>query len=123
MTDGETGEEKPAGAETTKGSEVGEGGKNVPPNPDEHVEAPCSERPPPKQLSASAIDKRLRRLMTPRASGTFKVPQEVVDQWRDVATREKVMSMFEKCGYDPDPGFQKIFSWCFPKCFIFYQLF
>lgn len=57
---------------------------------------------PPKELSQSAVDKRLRRIMTPTSSGALKVPQELVDQWKDLATRGQVMSMFEKAGYDPD---------------------
>ena len=61
-----------------------------------------SELPPPKQLSYSAVDKRLRRIMTPRANGDLKVPQQVVDQWKNKNTRPKVMSMFEKSGYQPD---------------------
>lgn len=66
---------------------------------------------PPPQLSPSAIDKRLRRVMTPRACGTLKVPQEVVDQWRDPGTRPKVFAMFEKVGYDSDRVVQT-------KCFL-----
>lgn len=57
---------------------------------------------PPKQLSPSAVDKRLRRIMTPTSSGALKVPQELIDQWKDLSTRGNVMSMFEKAGYDPD---------------------
>jgi len=59
---------------------------------------------PPKQLSPSAVDKRLRRIMTPTSSGSLKVPQELIDQWKDLTTRPQVMSMFEKAGYDPDWG-------------------
>lgn len=61
-----------------------------------------SELPPPEQLSYGAVDKRLRRIMTPRANGDFKVPQQVVEQWKNKNTRPKVMSLFEKSGYQPD---------------------
>ena len=57
---------------------------------------------PPEQPPKSAVDKRLRRIMTPTASGGTKVPQEWIDMWKDLSTRHKVMSMFEKAGYDPD---------------------
>jgi len=60
--------------------------------------------PPPKQLSASAIDKRLRRVLTPRANGTYLVPQEVIDAWNDKYDRDSVKSMFEKSGYCPVRG-------------------
>ena len=60
------------------------------------------QQPPPQQLTPAAIDKRLRRVMTPKSSGALKVPQEVIDQWKDPASRHQVTSMFEKDGYDPD---------------------
>ena len=63
---------------------------------------------PPKQLSPSAVDKRLRRIMTPTSSGAVKGPQELIDQWKDLSTRPQVMSMFEKAGYDPDRGWMKL---------------
>ena len=58
--------------------------------------------PPPDQLSWGAVDRRLRRIMTPRVTGEFQVPKAVVDQWNDKTTRPRVMSMFEKAGYSPD---------------------
>ena len=90
--------------------------KSTEPTPTHQVEPPLDE-PPPEQLSPSAIDKRLRRIMTPRASGALKVPQEVVDQWKDLSSRHKVTSMFEKVGYDPDRGFQKNFALVQFECF------
>ena len=65
------------------------------------IEVPPEE--PPEKLSQGAIDKRLRRIMTPRSSGDLKVPQEVVDQWKDKDERWKVRAAFEKAGYKPDP--------------------
>ena len=60
--------------------------------------------PPVEQLSWGAVDRRLRRIMTPRVTGEYKVPKAVVDQWKDKTSRPKVMSMFEKAGYSPDRG-------------------
>lgn len=65
---------------------------------------------PPPELSRSAIDKRLRRVMQPRADGTDKVPEEIIQQWKDPLTRDKVMALFEKCGYKPDHGLNKTSS-------------
>ena len=63
--------------------------------------------PPEKQLSPGAVDRRLRRIMTPRVTGEYKVPKAVVDQWKDKSTRSRVMSMFEKSGYSPD----RVYGW------------
>ena len=67
-----------------------------------HHDGESSELPPSQQLSYSAVDKRLRRIMTPRANGDLKVPQQVIDQWKNKNTRPDVMSLFEKSGYQPD---------------------
>lgn len=71
-----------------------------------HLERPLEfdkTKPPPKQLSRAAVDKRLRRTMQPRADGTFLVPECVREKWKDLGTRSEVMSMFEKAGYDSAP--------------------
>lgn len=60
------------------------------------------------ELSKSAIDKRMRRVMAPRADGSYLVPQEIRDQYRDPLERDSVRAMFEKCGYEP-VGFLKMF--------------
>ena len=57
---------------------------------------------PPVELSKSALDKRLRRVMKPRANGVCRVPEEIRSQWEDLTTRDMICSLFEKCGYDPD---------------------
>ena len=67
-----------------------------------HHDGESSELPPSQQLSYSDVDKRLRRIMTPRANGDLKVPQQVIDQWKNKNTRPDVMSLFEKSGYQPD---------------------
>lgn len=62
---------------------------------------------PPEQLSKSAVDKRLRRVMQPRADGSLLVPQELKAQWKDPLTRDTVLALFEKCAYKPD-SFEKV---------------
>ena len=59
-------------------------------------------RDPPKKLSPAAVDRRLRRTMEPKTDGTYKVPTEVLEQWKDKEKRPKLMAMFEKLGYQAD---------------------
>lgn len=69
---------------------------------------------PPKKLSPAAVNKRMYRICKPRADGTYKVPKEVVEEYHDLAKRDRVMALFEKSGYHPDrcrglnvPGWSK----------------
>ena len=58
---------------------------------------------PAEALSQGAIDKRLRRIFTPRADGSFLVSPEFVKQYQQRGQeRDKLLVMFEKCNYDPD---------------------
>lgn len=58
---------------------------------------------PAEALSQGAIDKRLRRIFTPRADGTYLVSSEFVKQYQQKGQdREKLLVMFEKCNYDSD---------------------
>ena len=59
---------------------------------------------PPQKLSPGAVDKRLRRVMTPKVDGSYKVPQQVIDEWKDLDTRDRVRALFEKTAYCPDRG-------------------
>ena len=64
--------------------------------------APAPEKSQPS-LSPGAIDKRLRRVMTPRTNGTFKVPEKFVQQWRKGGAQRKTLeSILASCGYDVD---------------------
>ena len=57
---------------------------------------------PPKEpddLSAGAIDKRLRRLMARRADGSRLVPEELYEEWKNLETRDGVLRQFEMCGW------------------------
>lgn len=56
---------------------------------------------PPAKLSKAAADARLRRVFTPRADGTYAVPDDSVSMYKDLSTRANLMSMFEKCAYNP----------------------
>ena len=56
---------------------------------------------PPGEMNHSAMMKRLRRIVTPKENGEFKVPKEVVDEFHDKEKRENVWRAFEKSGYDP----------------------
>ena len=72
---------------------------------------PCASRQaalPPNILveapSAGAIDRRLRRVMLPTPSGTYKVSERIRNMWDDRNSRGKVIKLFEACGYDTDRG-------------------
>lgn len=78
------------------------------PSCQDHAEFRPASKLPPMELSKSAIDKRMRRVMAPRADGSYLVPQEIRDQYRDPLERDSVRAMFEKCGYEP-VGFLKMF--------------
>ena len=59
---------------------------------------------PPKPLSQDAVYHRVRRIMQPRADGSFLVSKEFRDQYKDkVNGRPKLDAMFEKAGYNPEP--------------------
>ena len=58
--------------------------------------------PPPEKLTEAAVDRRLRRVVERKADGTYKVPKEVVEQFKDKHKRPELFAAFEKCGYKPD---------------------
>ena len=54
-------------------------------------------------LSEGAIDQRLRRLVTPRANGTYKISADVVAMYREGGKgKQQVYRMFQAAGFDPD---------------------
>ena len=62
------------------------------------------ERPtelPEPQLSKSAIDKRLRRIVSPRSDGSYIIPEEFIKKYNG-GERAELLFLFEKCGHDPD---------------------
>ena len=65
---------------------------------DEDVDDVPEEAPQPA-LPKAAADARLRRVVAPRANGTYLVPKEVVEIWKDKDKRDSLRSMFEKCNH------------------------
>ena len=54
-------------------------------------------------LSQSAINSRLRRLMTPNLHGKYKLSQSIVEQFKSgPAGKKQVQKMFQAAGYCPD---------------------
>lgn len=69
---------------------------------DEEQYAVASKPPPP--LSKDAVYHKMRRIMQPRADGSYLLSQDFRDQYKDrVAGRPKLEAMFEKAGYNPEP--------------------
>lgn len=61
---------------------------------------------PPAQLSAGAIDRRVRRVMEPNARGQHKVGHEIRKLWED-GKKEKVFKLFAECGNDTETFVKK----------------
>lgn len=49
--------------------------------------------------------KCLRRLVQPRADGSFLVPEEIIGKFKDIAGggRSEVLRLYEQCGCNKDP--------------------
>ena len=76
-------------------------GKAPPPDAEADLSEDCP--PPPPMLSDAAARARLRRVCQPNSKGEYKVPQEVVDKFKDAkGGREDLMKQFERCAHDPD---------------------
>ena len=72
---------------------------------DEEQYAVASKPPPP--LSKDAVYHKMRRIMLPRADGTYLLSQDFRDQYKDRARgRPKLEAMFEKAGYNPEPWWE-----------------
>ena len=56
------------------------------------------------ELSVAAVKKRINRLMTPKADGSFKVPKEIRDDWLSNSgqTQDKMIREFKRSGGDKD---------------------
>lgn len=79
----------------------------------DHGEDELPNQAPPEELSKKAVENRLRRVMKPRADGSLLIPPEIVAQYKDLSSRDKVMALFEKCGYSSDKGTKTCVSWIF----------
>ncbi|CAE7379893.1 PU1 [Symbiodinium sp. CCMP2456] len=53
---------------------------------------------PPEQVSKATLMKRLARLCAPREDGTYKIPMDVIDSYKNLSSRDQVYRSFEKCG-------------------------
>ncbi|CAE7310973.1 Zan [Symbiodinium sp. KB8] len=53
-------------------------------------------------LTEGAIDRRLRRLMTPNSHGQYKVSDQVRRMYANMDEKSKVVKMFEGCDFDPE---------------------
>ena len=55
-----------------------------------------------KRRGESNTDKSLRRIMQPRSDGSYLLPQEVVDEYKDIAGggRERVLKMWAASSHD-----------------------
>ena len=54
-----------------------------------------------KALPMSVIRKRVDRLMKPKADGTYKVPRELVEEWKQ-GDQLKILQEFQEAGLDKD---------------------
>lgn len=70
----------------------------------EGMEAVGSPEQPPEYISPAAAKARLRRVCEPNSKGEYKVPKDIVDQFKDKESRSNLEKMFEKCGNNPDKG-------------------
>ena len=64
------------------------------------------------QLSKSAMQSRLRRLMAPSVRGTFRVSQEVLKQYHDPDGKKSLEMIFQMVGFDRDRGPTKCVCVC-----------
>ena len=71
----------------------------------EDAEYASAPEPPaePADLSDGAIRKRVYRLVAPREDGSYRLPDSVIQEYKDPLTRHKVVREFEKCGWQPAP--------------------
>ena len=63
-------------------------------------------------LTPGAIDRRMRRVFTPKANGEFKVSSKFVAEWqKGGAQRKSLQKVMASCGYDPDPSLLMQLLW------------
>ena len=56
------------------------------------------------RISSQAMEARLRRVFTPNVRGQFKVPAEIVSQFKNKKGRRNLEAIFQSCGFSPDLG-------------------
>ena len=57
-----------------------------------------------KTISFNTVKKRIDRLMAPKADGTFKVPKDLVDEWKR-GNQASLVDEFQRAGLDKDRVF------------------
>ena len=73
---------------------------------------------PQPELSQQAVDKRLRRVLAPRANGTYMVSEDFRRQFESKGEdRDRIRLLFEKCDYNPERGFW-VLTW---TVFLFFS--
>ncbi|CAE7594831.1 osm1 [Symbiodinium sp. CCMP2456] len=67
-------------------------------------------QPPPQlvEISENAIYKRMYRVFKMREDGSYLVPEDLVQEWKNKSTRANVVKIFEKCGYNPEKFVRKV---------------
>ena len=67
--------------------------------------------PPPlvPEVSAGALDRRLRRVLQPDSKGQHKVCQEIRQMWEE-GKKQKVFKMFAECNNNDPTLFTKTYS-------------
>lgn len=71
---------------------------------DSEEEVPEDQEPPipPVSCNCRKLKERLRRVFTARADGSFKVPDDLVKEYQNLHTRNRIERLFEKMGCDPE---------------------
>ena len=84
----------------SKTADTGLQNVDIPVLGDQHAPQPPKHEP---SLTPGAIDRRMRRVFTPHADGTCKVPQKFVDQWKQRGkARKSLEAIMASCGYSAD---------------------
>ena len=58
--------------------------------------------PPAEKMTDKKVKQRLTRIFTPRADGSFIVPDDLLKEYTNPMTRRNVEELFEKCGFQRD---------------------
>ncbi|CAE7491571.1 osm1, partial [Symbiodinium microadriaticum] len=70
------------------------------------------QQPPPElvELSENAMYKRMYRVFKMREDGSYLVPEELVQEWKNKNTRPNVVKIFQRCGYSAVPCLETYFE-------------
>ena len=62
------------------------------------------------ELSENAMYKRMYRVFKMREDGSYLVPEELVQEWKNKNTRPNVVKIFQRCGYSAVPCLETYFE-------------